>query len=200
MERAEEYVAKGHERRRFFPHRVYHLPKCGPDGFRLAQDMCRQRNPSRMWEIVLYADPAMLAEFPQDLFFDDDLIWHQQQFGLPGQVATASVILDGRTVYSITHVSDLVQRISHRREHKTRIEKLFGGWRHMLLNAVLAFAEARGARRVRTPTATLARHHTDRSRLPGAGLFDRIYDRTVTDLFPARRDGEWWVVDVADAR
>ena len=142
----------------------------------------------------------MLEEFPRELFFDDDLIWHRQQFGRPGQVATASLVLDGETVYSITHVSDLVQRIALRREHKTRVEKVFGGWRHMLLNAVLAFAQAQGARRVLTPTATLALHHTDRSRRPGAGLFERIYDRTVTDLFAARRDGEWWVLDVADCR
>src|SRR6476660_4561155 len=126
-ERGGEYVAKGHKRRHFFPHRVYQLPKCGPDGFRLAQSMCRKEDPASMWELVLYADPAMLAEFPADLFFDDDLIWHQQQFGRPGQIASANIVLDGRTVYSITHVSDLVQRIPRRREHKTRIEKRFEG-------------------------------------------------------------------------
>ncbi|MGH2994341.1 MAG: hypothetical protein ACRDL1_12515 [Solirubrobacterales bacterium] len=197
-EREGEYVAKGHNRRHFFPHRIYHLPKCGPDGFKLAERMCGRDNPAMMWELVLYADPAMLAEFPADLFFDDELIWHQQQFGRPGQVASASIVLDGSTVYSITHVSDLVQRISRRREHKTRIEKRFEGWCHMLLNAVLAFAEEHRARRVCTPTAALARRHTDPSRAVGIGLLDRIYDRTVNALPPARRDGEWWVIKAAD--
>lgn len=201
-ERAGEYTAKGHKRRRFFPYRIYHLPKCGPDGFKLAQRMCGKEDPAMMWEIVLYADPAMLAEFPPDLFFDDEVIWHQQQFGRPGQVATASLVLDGATVYSITHVSDLVQRVSRRRQHKTRIESRFGGWSHMLLNAVLSFADEHGARRVCTPTAELAMHHTDPARRASLGseLFERVYDRTVTDLFPARQEGEWWVVDVADAR
>ena len=200
-ERAEEYAAKGRRRRQrhFFPHRIYHLPKCGPDGFRLAQRMCAKDDPASMWELVLYADPGTLSEFPPDLFFDDDLIWHQQQFGRPGQVASASIVLDGHTVYSITHVSDLVQRIPRRREHKTRIEKRFQGWRHMLLNAVVAFAIEHRARRILTPTAALARRHTDPDRLPGIALFDRIYDRTVNEMLPARRDGEWWVVDTADA-
>jgi hypothetical protein len=198
-ERVGEYVAKGHKRRRFFPHRIYHLQKCGPDGFRLAQWMCGKDDPASMWELVLYADPAMLTEFPPDLFFDDDLIWHQQQFGRPGQVASANVVLDGSTVYSITFVSDLVQRIPRHREYKTRIEKRFDGWRHMLLNAVVAFALEHHARRILIPTAKLARRHTDRDRLTGIALFDRIYDRTVNDLLPARREGEWWVVDTADA-
>jgi hypothetical protein len=197
--RADEFVAKGHRRRHFFPHRVYRLPKCGPDGLKLAERMCGKSDPASMWELVLYADPATSAEFPQELFFDDDLIWHRQQFGRPGQVASATVLLDGRTVYSITHVSDLVQRISRRREYKTRVERSFEGWRHLILNAVLAFACAHRAREVRIPTATLARRHTDRSRLVGFGLFERVYDRALNDFLPARRAGEWWVVDCARA-
>jgi hypothetical protein len=198
-ERAGEFVAKGHKRRHFFPHRIYHLPKCGPDGFRLAQRMCAKDDPTAMWELVLYADPATLNEFPPDLFFDDDLIWHQQQFGRPGQLASANIVLDGSTVYSIGHVSDVVQRIPRRREHKTRIEKRFDGWRHMLLNAVMVFALEHRARRILTPTAKLAHRHTDPTRPTDIALFDRIYDRTINELLPARRDGEWWVVDCADA-
>lgn len=198
--RADEWVAKGHRRRNFFPHRAYHLPKCGPDGFRLAARMCGRDDPAAMWEIVLYADPGTLTEFPPGLFFDDDVVWHQQQFGLPGQVASADVVVDGATVYSLGHVSDLVQRIGRRREHKTRIEKRFEGWRHMLLNAVLQFALERGAQRVCTPTAELALRNTDPSRTVGPALFERIYDRAVTETVPARRVGEWWVIELADAR
>jgi hypothetical protein len=196
--RADEFLAKGHRRRHFFPHLVFRLPKCGPDGLKLAERMCGKADPASMWELVLYADPAISAEFPAELFFDDELVWHRQQFGRPGQVASASVVLDKKTVYSITHVSDLVQRISRRREYKTRIERRFAGWRHMLLNAVLAFAQAQGAREVRIPRATLAWRHTDRARIVGLGLFERIYDGAVNDLLLARRDGEWWVIDCAD--
>jgi hypothetical protein len=201
-ERADEFVAKGHRRRRFFPHRIYRLPKCGPDGLKLAERMCGRGDPAAMWELVLYADGATSAEFPAELFFDDEVVWHQQQFGRPGQVASANLILDGKEVYSMVHISDLVQRIGRRREHKTRIENRFGGWSYMLLNAVLGFADVRGARRVCSPTAALAIRHTDRARRGTLGpeLFERIYDRTINDLFRAKREGEWWVIDVAEAR
>src|SRR5262249_3317646 len=80
-ERQREALAKRYHLRHFFPHRFYYLPKCGPDGFKLAQRMCGTTDPFGCWEIVLYADSSMLGEFPAELFFDDDLIWHQQQFG-----------------------------------------------------------------------------------------------------------------------
>src|SRR5215207_6853716 len=98
-QRAEEWVAKGHRRRHFFPHRFHVLPKCGPDGFKLTASMTGHDDPAAMLEIVLYADGALLDDFPADLFFDDDVVWHQQQFGIPGQVATADLLLDGDVVW-----------------------------------------------------------------------------------------------------
>ena len=98
-ERIDEFVAKGHRRRDSFAHRVHHLPKCGPDGFRLASWMCGVEDPEALWELVLYAAPELLEGLPPDLFFDDDIVWHQQQFGIPGQVASANIVLDGDTVY-----------------------------------------------------------------------------------------------------
>ena len=181
-DRAGEFVARGHRRRRFFPHRVYRLPKCGPDGFRLAQAMCGETptrlrcdsccstRTSRCWR----SSPASSSSTTSSN-------WHREQFGRPGQVASASLVVDGETVYGITYVSDLVQRIGLRREHKTRVEKVFEGWRQMLFNAVLAFALEQGARRVLTPTAELAMRHTDAARRARLGpeMYERIYDRTV---------------------
>jgi hypothetical protein len=199
-ERADEWVATGHLRRHFFAHRVVRLPKCGPDAFNLSRWMCGIEEPAAMWELVLYADPELAAAFPPELFADDDLVWHQQQFGLPGQVATASVVLEGDTVHALTYVSDVVQRISRRREHKTQVEKRFKGWVHMLANAVLCFAADQGATVVRSASAELARRHTDHSRDPLPEMFERVYDRTLLEMLAPRRDGEWWVVDVAQAR
>jgi hypothetical protein len=199
-ERVDEFVAAGHRRRHFFPHRVYQLPKCGPDGFQLAARMCGNEDPAAMWELVLYADPVTVSELPAKLFFDDDLVWHQQQFGQPAQVATASVVAEGTTVSSLTLVADVVQRISRRREHKTRVEKLLEGWNRMLLNAVVAFAKELDAHHVRVPTSAFVARHTDRQRQVDLALFERIYDGTVNDMFPARRSGEWWTVDLAEAR
>jgi hypothetical protein len=196
----DDWEALGHRRRHFFAHRVYRLPKCGPDGYKLTHRMTGHTDPAVMGEIVLYADPGSLEEFPRELFFDDEIVWHQQQFGLPGQVATANVVRDGDVLWSMVHLSDLVQRISRRRELKTRVEKRFKGWVHMLLNASVAWALDAGMSEVRTPTADLALVHTDEARDPERPLYERIYDRTPQELYGARRDGEWWRVDVARAR
>src|SRR3954451_12791188 len=200
-DRADEWESLGHRRRHFFAHRVGRLPKCGPDGYKLAEWMLGPGHPaSSMREVVLYGHPSVLEEFPPEVFFDDDVVWHQQQFGLPGQVATANLVLDGDVVWSAVHLSDLVQRISRRRELKTRVEKVFDGWVHMLLNAVLAYAIDEGAREVRLASCALALRHTDPERSPQPELYDRIYDRTPADLYRPAPAGEWWSVDVAAAR
>lgn len=71
---------------------------------------------------VRFSKRAVFDEFPEELFFDNDIVWHQQQLGKIGQVSTSNLTLDGNDLYSMVHVSDLVQRISRRREFKTRIE------------------------------------------------------------------------------
>jgi peptidoglycan/xylan/chitin deacetylase (PgdA/CDA1 family) len=199
-DRGDELVARGRRRRSFFPHRAVFLPRPGPDGCKLAARMCGRSDPSSLWEVVLFADEATLAEFPRDLFFDDELIWHRQHFGRPGHVACANVVIDGDEMWSMSHFSDLVQRIGLRREHKTRIEKRFGGWHDMLLNALLALAAERGVRRLRVPTSTLQMKHTDPARNVRPELFERIYDRGVNRLFDAVRADGWWLVDVAANR
>jgi hypothetical protein len=198
--RVPEFVAKGFKQRHVFPHRAYHLPKCGPDGFRIGRSMTRRDDPDRYWEIVLFAHSSLTEDLPRELFFDDDVVWHQQQFGRVGQVAAVDIVLDGRELYSMVHQSDLVQRISRRREHKTQVEKRFKGWNHMLLNAVLDFARERGAARVHVPTADLALDHTARARVVGRELFDRIYDDDLRRLYSVTRNDRWWVVDVAANR
>ncbi|MEA2375181.1 MAG: hypothetical protein QOD53_1644 [Thermoleophilaceae bacterium] len=200
-DRAEEFAARGHRRRHFFPHRLLYLPKCGPDAFLLADAMLGVRDPARHRELVLYADRSLAHEFPRELFFDDDVVWHRQQFGRPGQIATANVVLGRRTIHTTVHISDLVQRIGRRREHKTRMESLFGGWAQMLLNGVLAFGLENGVRTVMTPTAELAMANTDPARTVGPELYERVYDRAVQGLFPdARRAHGWWRIRVRPDR
>src|SRR5215510_16782 len=94
-ERIIEFLTRGYKRRHTFPHRLYYLPKCGPDGLQLARSMCGPCRLDELSEIVLYAHSEALSEFPEKLFFDDDLSWHQQQFGKPGQLATANLLHRG---------------------------------------------------------------------------------------------------------
>lgn len=193
--RREEFLAKGGRGRHFFPHRAYRLPKCAPDGFKVGHRMCGRDDLSTHWQVLLYADPSGVEDLPPELFLDDDLMWHRQQYGRPGQLATAALIVDGEDAWSYVHHSDFVQRIGRRREFKTRVEKRFKGWPAMLLNAVMAFALERGARHLRVPTSELALEHTDQSRDVKAPLFERVYDAPMERVH-ARRDGRWWLIDL----
>ncbi len=193
--RKSEFVQLGYKGRYFFPHRFYHLPKCGPDGFKLAQRMCGEQDPNQLSELVLYAAADIVREFPMDVFFDDELNWHQQQFGRPGQVATANLRVNGDDLYSMVHLSDLVQRIARRPDCRSRIENRFKGWPRLLMNAILALAVERNCKRVLVPTSALAMTNTDPKRSVGADLFERIYDLPLALLEASRADG-WWVLDV----
>jgi hypothetical protein len=198
--RAAEFVQRGHRLREFFPHRAAVLRKPGPDGLLSIRAMAGAGEPAELRELVLWAEPALAAEFPRDVFFDPDVVWHQQHFGRAGQVATADLRVDGGRIWTTNHLSDLVQRIGRRRELRTRVENRFRGWHALLLNALLGYAAASGARAVHTPTAALVLRHTDPERRPRPELFERVYDRVVARLFRARREGDWWVLEVAANR
>jgi hypothetical protein len=193
----ERFVAAGYKPSSFFPHRIHYLPKCGPDGAFLAERMCGVRDLDRLWQIVMFAVPPNVDEFPSELFFDRDVVWHQQHFGHVGQVASANLVTRGDTLFTMVHQSDLVQRISRRRDLKTHVERVFKGWHHMLLHSILEFAADRGFREVRVPTSQLAMQHTDRKRRVRPELFERVYDRAVLHHVQAAREAGWWSIPVA---
>jgi hypothetical protein len=198
-ERAAEWEEKGHRRRHFFAHRLFQLPKCGPDGYKIAARLCGERTLDYHWQLLLFADPALVQRFPRELFFDDDLIWHQQHLGRAGQVASASLLIRPDALYSMVHHADLVQRIGRFRHHKTQIEKQLGGWPWMLVNGVLAIAIERGIGTVRIPGAKLAMENTDPARDVQPYLFERVYDRPLAEFPGAVQRGGWWEVDVSTA-
>ena len=191
-----EAVARGFMSRHFFAHRVHYIPKCGPDHLKLASRMGGRAAPDACWEVLLYAEPPARDQVPAWLYFDDELVWHRQQLGQDGHVASANLVIDGAAVYTNALVSDLVQRIARRREFKTRVETTFHGWTHLLLNAVASFARRQGARDLCVPTAALAMRHTDPARTVQPALYERIYDRAVQARFDAARHGDWWRVDL----
>ena len=94
-DRKEEFFNKGYKRRYFLPHEIYYIPKCGVDGLKEANRMWYISNPNFLWEIILYASESSTAEFPKELFFDEDIVWHQQHLGKIGQIATANLIVEG---------------------------------------------------------------------------------------------------------
>jgi hypothetical protein len=199
-ERTDEFVARGYQRKHFFPHYCYYLPKCGPDGFKLAQRMCGPCRLDQLWELAVYAHPARLGEFPAELFFDDDLVWHQQQFGRTGLVATADLVVKDARLYSLAPHSDLVQRAARQPAYRTRIQKVFKGWDFMVLNGLLSFALEHHISEVYIPGVDLALRNTDPARTVGRALFERVYDRHIHHLFRVRQAGEWWAIDVQENR
>lgn len=196
----EQFVATGHHARHFFPHRFHCLPKCGPDGYQLAGKMCGVTEADRLWQIVLYGSSPAIDEFPEELFFDSDISWHEQQFNHAGQVGSVTIAMRGDVAYTIAHQSDVVQRISRRRSFKTRIEKVFEGWHHLLLNAAAVFAAQKGMKELRVPSSGLAMENTDRMRHVQPELFERVYDRAVNQHYRAYLKGRWWSVDLGQNR
>lgn len=194
------FVSAGYRARDFFPHRIRYLPKCGPDGAFLAHGMAGIVSPASLWQVVMHATPPATDEFPAGIFFDRDLVWHQQHLHEPGQVASATMAVRDSVMYTMAHQSDLVQRISRRRDLKTRVEKVFGGWHHVLLNAIVNFAVARGCRELRVPTSRLMMRFTDPKRTVQSPLFERVYDRAVQHHFRARESDGWWCIDIAANR
>jgi len=197
-DRIDDFLAAGFQARHWFPHRIRYVPRPGSDGQVLAESMYGVTDPSALRQVVLHAQGGALEGIPAAVFFDRDLVWHQQHLGLPGHVAAANLIVAGRDLLTTARYSDIVQRISRRRDLATLVEKRFRGWDHMLLNAILGYAAERGLRRIRFPGSEIALANTDRKRDPKEALFERLYDDDVQRRFRARRDGDFWVVDVRD--
>ena len=195
-----EFIARGLPGRYFFPHRIYYLPKCGPDALKLGLRMCGETRVDSHWEVLLYAHPSLIDQFPGELFFDDDIIWHRQQFGKPGHIAFAYLVVRDGNLYGLNYVSDLVQRISRRRSHKTRIEKIFKGWHHLLLNSIVNFALENNLKKIYSPTAAFVIKQTDPDRTVQKELFERVYDTAVNQRFSVTKEGNWWVIDVSENR
>jgi hypothetical protein len=196
IDRRQDFLRAGFHDRHFFPHRIYYVPRRGPDGHQLAESMYGVSDPARLKQVLIFAAGPGLEGLPADLFFDDDLVWHRQQLGLPGHVAGANLIARGRDLLTTARYSDIVQRISRRREFATRVEKRFRGWDRMLLNAILNYAVERHYRRVWFPTAELAMANTDPKRTVQRDMFERIYDTNVRECLRVERRGRFWVADV----
>jgi hypothetical protein len=76
-ERVEEFFQKGYPKRYFFPHKIYYLPKCGPGALKLSHRMCGKATLINSGKCCCMPTSPVIDEFPEELFYDDDLIWHQ---------------------------------------------------------------------------------------------------------------------------
>lgn len=198
-ERKPEFIARGYKGRYFFPHRAVYLPKPLSDQAAIAKRSWGIDEPEALCSVALYASEELIERFPRDLFFDHEVMLHDEHMGRPGLVATAHLYRDGDKLYTDEHQSDLVQRIAARREHKSQVEKRFGSWHHMLLNSILHYAAMEGFTELHVATAqAVLGSHLNREVDPR--LFERLYDRDIQLHFNPQRRGRSWVIDVAAHR
>ena len=196
----QQFVERRIPSRHFFPHRTFTIPKCGPDAFKLASRMIDDRKADAYWVMTLHATPPVLDELPREIFFDDDLFWHRQQYGVPGHVLFAMFVRCGDDLYGLKYVSDLVQRQSRSRGYRTQIESRFGGWPYMLINSLILFAVENGIRAILSPTAAMVMRHSDPARSPKSPLFERVYDDALVNHYDVSRRGDWWMIDIKKNR
>ena len=62
--------------------------------------------------MTLYATAESLAGFPSELFFDNDLDVHRQQFGNLGHIAFASLAASGGNNNAAAKLDQLVKEMS----------------------------------------------------------------------------------------
>lgn len=191
------FEARGFQARHVFPHQSYFLPTPGADALKLAGAMCKIDRPDALWTLTLHAAEPALSRLPEWLYFDPDLVWHQEHYGMPGHVAFATLAVHRGEIHVLNCVSDIVQRQGKRPEYSTRIDKLFRGWYHMLFNAVLAFAVQHGVETVRVPRSRLVMRETDPRRTVEAPLFERVYDGAAVQRYSPNHDGDWWTISLS---
>lgn len=190
------FLELGYPRKYIFPHRTYCLPKAAPDALRLAKWMVGKEPRVGHFTLLLHATPERLCGLPADLFLNNDLFIHRQQFGRPGHVAFATLAVAGRNLYVLGMVSDLVQRRSRAGKHKDRIRLRFRGWRYMLVNAVLNFAIEFGCENIQFPKAKLVMQYTRKRSAASDAFFERLYDKTLTEYHDVASLGDWWQMNV----
>jgi hypothetical protein len=196
------FLEKGFAAREYFPHRVAAVPKQYPDTLLLLEDRGMSRLEllaCRFCQLNLYSDH--LAGFPDELFTDGVVNWHNQQLGEKGLIAAAGLCIQDCSLIVSVMQSDLCQQLfrqpSLKQECKTQVEKRFGAWYKFLFNAILDFAVESRIATIYSPTGASILRATRKCVYPE--LFRRIYD------FPgefycasrvARGAAEYWEVPV----
>jgi len=200
---AEPFVAIGLRRAEFFDHSVAVIPKQYPATFLLFE----QRGVSEaelkegvFYQLNLYS--TNLSGFPDELFTDRTVNWHNQQLGEKGLIAAAGLYAQGSSLTISLLQSDLCQQIYRhgelKRACKTQIGKRFGAWHRILFNAVLDFASDKDFSFIYTPTADWILSSTKKQVNPA--LFRRIYDSVVSPYERrrvTRARAEYWEIPVA---
>ena len=201
---ATAFTARGFDRAEVFSHRVCVIPKQYPDTLVLLEQQGvsePELKAGAFYQMNLYARDV--SDFPRELFTDRKLNWHNQQLGEDGLLAAASLYAQDDALTVVVMQSDLCQQLYRHPELKrtcrTQVQKRFGGWHHMLFNAILDFAFDAGFASVFTPTANWLLSRIKKPVQPD--LFRRIYDSVAAhyECRKVNRNGaEYWEVPLQE--
>jgi len=200
------FLECGIPQRDFFPHTAVVFRKPYPDAFALLEGRgvpAGEMEARDFFQINLYS--GHLSGLPDELFTNRQINWHHQQFGEKGLIAAAGLFIRGDSLTITVLQSDLCQQLyrhaSLKEQYKTQIEKRFGHWPQILLNAILDFAVERGLASVNCPAARTIVHRTRKAIDPA--LFKRIYDSPALS-YVCRRvqhgSAEYWQLPVSENR
>jgi hypothetical protein len=201
---AETFAASGLRKAEFFNHRVAVIPKQYPATFLLFEQRGVPQadlNTGSFYQINLYSPD--ICGFPDELFTDRKVNWHNQQLGQSGLIAAAGLYLQGSSLVISIMQSDLCQQLYRhvelKQSCKTQVGKRFGAWHRVLFNAILDFASENGLASVYTPTADWILASTKKQVQPG--LFRRIYDSVVSPYHRRKvtRDrADYWEIPLVE--
>jgi hypothetical protein len=196
------FLGRGFRASEYFDHHVLELHKRYPDSLLAMQKRGFTREEleeGTFLQINVYADDV--AGYPDELFFDAQLNWHNQQFGKKGLVGAAGLFLGAAADGFVTLVqSDLVQQIYRAkafREYKSRLENRFHAWARITLGAVVNSATRHGIETLYVPASKTITSLLTRTVDPG--LFERVYDapaRAVAADPCTQRGLGYWKIDL----
>jgi hypothetical protein len=196
------FGAQGLSRREVFGHLAIALPKPYPDSQLLLEKSGMPPGVlkrGRFVQINLYTTD--FYDLPDELFWDPEVNWHHQQFGLKGLIAAAGLWIQDQTVTITTLQSDLCQQLYRhkllRNVCKTQVETHFKYWYAILFNAVLDFCVATGQSIIYSPTGEQIVRNTTQQIVPD--LFLRIYNYPGNRYIcrrTTRNGAEYWEVPV----
>ncbi len=201
----ESFFKTGIRRGEFFAHTVVELKKKYPDALLLMEGRgfsYGDLEQGSFLQVNVYARDV--GEFPDELFLDRTVNWHNQGFGIKGLVGSAGLYEHepGRVFVTILQ-SDLLQQI-HRggplRSYKSRVENRFKHWARITLAAVLNSTARRGGDAVYVPTSNTITSLLKKKVNPQ--IFEKIYDEPARSANAERCDYkgfEYWKIDLSTA-
>jgi len=189
----------------FFPYEVEIIEKQYPDMFLIMYRRGISKEKllnGKFIQVNVYS--KNVEEYPDELFFNKQINWHQQHFCRKGLIAAAGLYLpNDDSIFIELMQSDLMQQLfrnkKFREKYRTELENKYRYWYKILFNFILDFAVDKGFKRIYCPTSKQLSKKTKKKM--DNSIFVRIYDH-VDRKFDCNKKkihkAEYWRVNVKE--